>query len=138
MATLTRDHFDCNLFTHHHFAIDTLSHQPRCLKVPLHDISKQTTHPAHRRSRKFSQHLMQTLHQVNSEIKELEDRLAALYDVRKKLQGTAQGLQNGRSAVQTLPEDILREVFIRCVPEDRFPALHVADAPLLLTIICRK
>lgn len=78
MATLTRDHFDCNLFTHHHFAIDTLSHQPRCLKVPLHDISKQTTHPAHRRSRKSSQHLMQTLHQVNSEIKELEDRLAAL------------------------------------------------------------
>jgi hypothetical protein len=33
---------------------------------------------------------------------------------------------------------MLREIFIRCLPEDRFPALHVADAPLLLTIICRK
>ncbi|KAL0568739.1 hypothetical protein V5O48_013248, partial [Marasmius crinis-equi] len=41
------------------------------------------------------------------------------------------------SPMRRMPDDILREIFVRCLPIDALPARDLLEAPLLLTRICR-
>ncbi|KAJ7752379.1 hypothetical protein B0H16DRAFT_1257575, partial [Mycena metata] len=40
------------------------------------------------------------------------------------------------SPVQRLPQDILQEIFLACLPTDRNTVMSVSEAPLLLGRIC--
>ncbi|KAG7100004.1 hypothetical protein E1B28_001792 [Marasmius oreades] len=42
------------------------------------------------------------------------------------------------SSFRRLPEDVMTEIFLRCLPTDRNPARSVAEAPLLLTRINKR
>ncbi|RXW17586.1 hypothetical protein EST38_g8267 [Candolleomyces aberdarensis] len=80
----------------------------------------------------------QDLQKVDAEIDEITHRLSALYSERATLTTRVQKPQGVCSLVRQLPDDILGEIFIRCLPSDRLPGLRFADAPLLLTTICRR
>ncbi|KAF6755359.1 hypothetical protein DFP72DRAFT_750250, partial [Ephemerocybe angulata] len=82
--------------------------------------------------------LRQNLESVEEEINRHEARLQSLHATRN---GIIEKLRRPRvilSLVRRLPEDVLTEIFLRCLPDDRYPTLHLADAPLLLTTICKR
>ncbi|KAJ2935515.1 hypothetical protein H1R20_g1578, partial [Candolleomyces eurysporus] len=78
------------------------------------------------------------LQKMDAEIDEITHRLSALYSERATLTARVKEHQGVCSLIRQLPDDILGEIFIRCLPSDRFPGLRFADAPLLLTTICRR
>ncbi|KAJ3514743.1 hypothetical protein NMY22_g14640 [Coprinellus aureogranulatus] len=78
------------------------------------------------------------LEEVSKETDVLETRLTSLHPKRITLRNTIQKYSGLCSPIRTLPQDILGEIFVRCLPEDRYPILLFNEAPLLLTTICRR
>ncbi|KAF9525544.1 hypothetical protein CPB83DRAFT_859453 [Crepidotus variabilis] len=75
----------------------------------------------------------------------LENQIApikAMYEVllncRHGLQSSIKGLQGLVSLPRRnrIPEDILREIFLRCLPDTHDAVIHPNESPILLTHIC--
>ncbi|TEB34971.1 hypothetical protein FA13DRAFT_1426396 [Coprinellus micaceus] len=75
---------------------------------------------------------------VDHEIQHLTQRLTLLHSRRETLQNTVRKYTGICSPIRALPEDILGEIFDRCLPHDRLSVFHVNDAPFLLTAVCRR
>ncbi|KAJ2932047.1 hypothetical protein H1R20_g5036, partial [Candolleomyces eurysporus] len=80
----------------------------------------------------------QRLQDVSKEIRDLEDRLADLQRRRAPLVTHIRKYRAISSLIRRLPDDIIREIFRRCLSTERYPVAHVAEAPLLLTIVCKR
>ncbi|RXW17585.1 hypothetical protein EST38_g8266 [Candolleomyces aberdarensis] len=80
----------------------------------------------------------QRLQDVSKEIRDLEDRLADMQRRKGPLVTHIQKYRVISSLIRRLPDDILREIFRRCLSTERYPVAHVAEAPLLLTIVCKR
>ncbi|ESK90607.1 hypothetical protein Moror_4243 [Moniliophthora roreri MCA 2997] len=87
----------------------------------------------------------QQIQEINQILREPEERLRALEEEIARLQAQRDNLQsfidNHRSLlspIRRVHSDILREIFVRCLPEDHLPVRSLREAPLLLTGICRS
>ncbi|KAI3610755.1 hypothetical protein WG66_006918 [Moniliophthora roreri] len=97
-------------------------------------------------------HLLQTnyapspdeLHEIRKIISKPEEQVRLLNEEIIQLQAKRDKLQNfidGHHALlspaRRIPRDIVSEIFLHCLPTDRLPVCSIAEAPLLLTTICR-
>ncbi|ESK83801.1 hypothetical protein Moror_13556 [Moniliophthora roreri MCA 2997] len=68
----------------------------------------------------------------------IEQEIVRLQDQRTKLKSFIDEHRSLLSPIRRVPTDILREIFVRCAPEDYLPTSDLREAPLLLTGICRS
>ncbi|ESK90581.1 hypothetical protein Moror_4250 [Moniliophthora roreri MCA 2997] len=81
--------------------------------------------------------IKQILLEPEKTLRVLEEEIARLQAERDELQSFVDNHRSLLSPVRRTPIDILREVFVRCLPDDRLPVRTLREAPLLLTGICR-
>ncbi|KAK7438026.1 hypothetical protein VKT23_018194 [Stygiomarasmius scandens] len=81
---------------------------------------------------------LEKLGQLDSEIAHLEAVLANLRQERDDVQKYVDAHQRLLSPSLRIPSEILSEIFVRCLPEDRNPVCSASQAPLLLGLICRS
>ncbi|ESK83795.1 hypothetical protein Moror_13550 [Moniliophthora roreri MCA 2997] len=77
------------------------------------------------------------LAESDTELQIIEEEIARLHDHRVKLKSFIDKHHSLLSPIRRVPADILREIFIRCIPEDYIPTSDLQEAPLLLTGICQ-
>lgn len=82
--------------------------------------------------------LNQLLHSSNDEISRLTAAIDKLVLQREALQRNVASYKAILAPIRLLPEDMLREIFLRCLPCNKAAAPVIADAPLLLGRICRS
>jgi len=81
----------------------------------------------------------QELNRLNSEIQHLKSTLSYLFAQREKLQGFVNSHRALISPVRRLPPEVLSEIFVHCLQDkERNPTRSVGEAPLLLTLVCRR
>ncbi|PPQ68869.1 hypothetical protein CVT24_007678 [Panaeolus cyanescens] len=78
----------------------------------------------------------QELQDVNRTIEALSVTLTALHRQKDYLEEVICMLTH--PPISRLPEDVLGEIFIHCVPTHRNPIPVITECPLLLTLVCRK
>ncbi|KAL0574102.1 hypothetical protein V5O48_007861 [Marasmius crinis-equi] len=69
----------------------------------------------------------------------LDEEIARLQAEREQLRRFVDPHRKLLSPFRRLPADIWREIFVRCLPTNKFnlPGRTMKDAPLLLTVVCR-
>ncbi|KAF7311748.1 F-box domain-containing protein [Mycena indigotica] len=70
------------------------------------------------------------------EMASLDEQLAVLLQRREELETYIEAHQGFISVSRRLPQDILEEIFVACLPTTRHCAAVVVEAPLLLTHVC--
>ncbi|KAJ7592820.1 hypothetical protein C8J56DRAFT_885906 [Mycena floridula] len=83
-------------------------------------------------------HLNQLLHTSNNEISRLTAAIDKLVLEREKLQSNVAVYKAILAPIRLLPEDMLREIFVNCLPSNKAAATTIKDAPLLLGRICHS
>ncbi|KAF9009932.1 hypothetical protein BDQ17DRAFT_1273594, partial [Cyathus striatus] len=73
---------------------------------------------------------------LDHEIARLDKQLDILKEKRSKVQDLLEQYQALVSPARRLSQDVLEEIFLACLPEDRNPCMTVTEAPILLTRIC--
>ncbi|KAF9531323.1 hypothetical protein CPB83DRAFT_848839 [Crepidotus variabilis] len=78
------------------------------------------------------------LAEINAQVQELECQRQALLDERSALSSDIQKLRGFISLTRRgqIPDDILREIFFRCLPTNHDAIMHSREPPVLLTRIC--
>ncbi len=71
------------------------------------------------------------------EISRLTVRLKALVDEEKQLREKLAPYRAVLSPFRALPDDILREIFLACIPTNDNPPVDARHAPILLSHISR-
>ncbi|KAF9472497.1 hypothetical protein BDN70DRAFT_774326, partial [Pholiota conissans] len=79
---------------------------------------------------------LKRLKMLEDEIIAAEIHLQHLRRDRGNLLKSIQKSDKSQFPARSLPHDVLREIFIFCLPEDHLPTLSRDDAPVLLTRIC--
>ncbi|KJA16549.1 hypothetical protein HYPSUDRAFT_288912 [Hypholoma sublateritium FD-334 SS-4] len=74
---------------------------------------------------------------MRMEISQLTARLQALVDEERQLTEKVGPYRAVLSPFRALPDDILREIFLACIPTDTNPLVDPRHAPILLTHISR-
>ncbi|KAL0568736.1 hypothetical protein V5O48_013245 [Marasmius crinis-equi] len=72
-----------------------------------------------------------------AELSSIQEKLAKLQARSDQLELLIDQHRALTSPMRRMPNDILREIFVRCLPIDALPARDLLEAPLLLTTICR-
>ncbi|KIK52645.1 hypothetical protein GYMLUDRAFT_179884, partial [Collybiopsis luxurians FD-317 M1] len=80
----------------------------------------------------------QKLSKLESEILQLQKCLAKLSSERDRARTYITAHRALMSAICRLPAETLAEIFVHCIPTDRYPVRNSKEAPLLLTNICRS
>ncbi|KAF9483076.1 hypothetical protein BDN70DRAFT_874312 [Pholiota conissans] len=75
---------------------------------------------------------------MNSKISELERSLNELKQERDILEEEIEQHALLLTPFRRLPDDMLREIFIACLPDGRNALMSCREAPLLLGLVCRK
>ncbi|KAJ7592872.1 hypothetical protein C8J56DRAFT_484188 [Mycena floridula] len=83
-------------------------------------------------------HLNQLLDTSNEEISRLTVAIDKLVLEREKLRSNVVTYKAALAPIRLLPEDMLREIFVSCLPSNKAAATTIKDAPLLLGRICRS
>lgn len=81
---------------------------------------------------------IEELRGLDEEIARLMSRLDELRLERDKVEAYVDPHRVLLTPVRRLPPDILGEIFVHCLPTDRNPTRSLAEAPLLLGMICRS
>ncbi|KAK7040196.1 hypothetical protein VNI00_010002 [Paramarasmius palmivorus] len=81
---------------------------------------------------------MEELSRINTEIYRLKSTLAYLISQREKLQAFVNSHRALISPLRRLPPEVLSEIFVLCLPHECNPTRNVAEAPLLLTLVCKQ
>ncbi|KAK7043143.1 hypothetical protein VNI00_008497 [Paramarasmius palmivorus] len=68
----------------------------------------------------------------------LEAEIARLQAQHEELKAFIDDHNALSSPIRRVPIDILREIFVHCLPEDSLPCRNLREAPLLLTGICQR
>ncbi|KAK7470066.1 hypothetical protein VKT23_001504 [Stygiomarasmius scandens] len=79
----------------------------------------------------------ENLYHLDSEISRLEAALFSLKQERNAVQQLIDAHKALLSPARRLPPDILSQIFVRCLPEDRNATRSLTDAPLSLGRVCR-
>ncbi|KAJ3521116.1 hypothetical protein NMY22_g12447 [Coprinellus aureogranulatus] len=74
---------------------------------------------------------------LSVELSQVQATLQDLQAKQKRLQAQMCPLRVIISPIRHLPDDILQEIFLACLPDDHYPTLDPLQAPLLLTHISR-
>ncbi|KAJ7592819.1 hypothetical protein C8J56DRAFT_1161849 [Mycena floridula] len=82
-------------------------------------------------------YLNQLLDTSNGEISRLTAAIDKLFLEREKLQSNVMAYKAILAPIRLLPEDMLREIFVSCLPSNKAAATAITEAPLLLGRICR-
>ncbi|ESK95379.1 hypothetical protein Moror_3817 [Moniliophthora roreri MCA 2997] len=88
-------------------------------------------------SPKEVEEIKQILLEPEKALQVLEEEIIRLQAQRDELQSFVDNHRSLLSPIRRAPTDILREIFIRCLPDDHLPVRTLREAPLLLTGICR-
>ncbi|KAJ7592787.1 hypothetical protein C8J56DRAFT_1161829 [Mycena floridula] len=83
-------------------------------------------------------YLNQLLETSNDEISRLTAAIDKLVLEREKLQSNVVAYKAVLAPIRLLPEDMLREIFVNCLPSNKPACITITDAPLLLGRICRS
>ncbi|KAJ7592788.1 hypothetical protein C8J56DRAFT_482830 [Mycena floridula] len=83
-------------------------------------------------------YLNQLLDTSNDEISRLTAAIDKLVLEREKLQSNVMAYKAVLAPIRLLPEDMLREIFVNCLPSNKPADIAITDAPLLLGRICRS
>ncbi|KAJ7592786.1 hypothetical protein C8J56DRAFT_929485, partial [Mycena floridula] len=83
-------------------------------------------------------YLNQLLDTSNDEISRLTAAIDKLVLQREKLQSNVVAYKAVLAPIRLLPEDMLREIFVNCLPSNKPANIAITDAPLLLGRICRS
>ncbi|KAJ7592577.1 hypothetical protein C8J56DRAFT_1045048 [Mycena floridula] len=83
-------------------------------------------------------YLNQLLSTSNDEISRLTAAIDKLVLERETLQQNVASYQAILAPIRRLPEDMLREAFVHCLPSNEAAATVITDTPLLLGRICRS
>ncbi|KAJ7592527.1 hypothetical protein C8J56DRAFT_928889, partial [Mycena floridula] len=83
-------------------------------------------------------YLNQLLSTSNNEISRLTVAIDKLVLEREALQQNVASFQAILAPIRRLPEDMLREIFVHCLPPKRAADTMTTEAPLLLGLICRS
>ncbi|KAF8184483.1 hypothetical protein BJ912DRAFT_974993 [Pholiota molesta] len=78
------------------------------------------------------------LGKVDNKIYELEQALEALKKGRKNLDDEIQQHKRLLSPIRRLPDDMLREIFLACLPGTHNAVMDCEEAPLLLGLVCNR
>lgn len=74
--------------------------------------------------------------QTEAEIASLQARLDLLRTENASLKQQVETCRSSLTIVRRLPDDILLEIFFRCLPERSSPTMDATAAPSLLTAVC--
>ncbi|KAJ7845416.1 hypothetical protein B0H14DRAFT_2203316, partial [Mycena olivaceomarginata] len=80
--------------------------------------------------------IRQLLAPPSREIERIDHEIALLQARRLQLSAYVADHEALISPIRQLPVDIIREIFIACIPTDQNPVMSVKMAPLLLSRIC--
>ncbi|KAJ7581434.1 hypothetical protein C8J56DRAFT_895852 [Mycena floridula] len=83
-------------------------------------------------------HINQLLDTSNDEISRLSAAIDKLVLERERLQSNVASYRAILAPIRLLPEDMLREIFVSCLPSNKAASTAITDAPLLLGRICRS
>ncbi|KAJ7592578.1 hypothetical protein C8J56DRAFT_928975, partial [Mycena floridula] len=83
-------------------------------------------------------HLNQLLDTTNDEIFRLTAAINKLVLDREALRQNVASYQAILASIRRLPEDMLREIFVRCLPSNKAANTMTTEAPLLLGLVCRS
>ena len=78
------------------------------------------------------------LNDLDRKILELESNLARLKIQKQQLHEKIEPCRALVSTFRRLPDDILSEIFIQCLPQGVYATLSPHDAPILLTHVCNR
>ncbi|KIK62613.1 hypothetical protein GYMLUDRAFT_132881, partial [Collybiopsis luxurians FD-317 M1] len=81
---------------------------------------------------------LQKLSGLKLEISQLQERIRALSAERDRAMSYINAHRAVTSAIRRFPAEILTEIFVHCIPADRYPVRSLKEAPLILTTICRS
>ncbi|KAJ7089993.1 hypothetical protein C8R44DRAFT_720358 [Mycena epipterygia] len=127
-----------------------IDHQPPTVRdQQILNSSSRTTTTAQMES-PFSEHLYTNYAPTEAEVKlirahlvpheaalaQIESKLRALSAERARLQEHIEAHQALLSYPRRIPQDIVEDIFLSCLPTQRNATINVAEAPLLLCQIC--
>ncbi|KAJ3767668.1 hypothetical protein FB446DRAFT_819576 [Lentinula raphanica] len=75
---------------------------------------------------------------AQQELVELDSEMFRIRVRRNRVQNFLDDHRTLLSPVRRLPTETLAEIFTHCLPTQRFPIRSLKEAPLLLTMVCRK
>ncbi|KAE9401409.1 hypothetical protein BT96DRAFT_817979, partial [Gymnopus androsaceus JB14] len=78
------------------------------------------------------------LAQLELEVARVQNLLDTLLLKRAHVKTYVEAHRMLMSPMRRLPEETLSEIFIRCLPEERYAVRSLAEAPLLLTTVSRE
>ncbi|KAJ8084968.1 hypothetical protein PM082_003745 [Marasmius tenuissimus] len=81
--------------------------------------------------------LHRIIHEPEARIRELEAEISRLQSERDRLQAFVNNHRQLLSPVRRLPVEVLKEIFVQCLPVEHLPITSTTEFPLLLTRICR-
>ncbi|KAF9009958.1 hypothetical protein BDQ17DRAFT_1299562 [Cyathus striatus] len=76
------------------------------------------------------------VHDIDAEIEQLQQKLHLLQEKKHKVVALVEQHQALLSPARRLPQDILEEIFLTCLPKHHYPCLSATESPMLLTRIC--
>ncbi|KAI3613220.1 hypothetical protein WG66_001594 [Moniliophthora roreri] len=82
--------------------------------------------------------IRQLLLEPEKKLRLLEEEIAWLLAQRDSLKSFIDNHRSLLSPIRRAPVDVLREIFVECLPKDHIPVRNLKEAPLLLTGICRS
>ncbi|KAF9002880.1 hypothetical protein BDQ17DRAFT_1356254 [Cyathus striatus] len=78
------------------------------------------------------------LSSIDAEIHQLQQQLNILFSKRDMLAKDIDAHKALTSPIRRLPPEVLQEIFMACLPDDRNPCMAASEAPMLLTRICNS
>lgn len=79
---------------------------------------------------------LQRLEAIKDEAALIKVQLEGLLKESAEIHGLIRGHQALLSPIRQLPADLLREIFVACLPTDRNPTMCRDEAPMILTVVC--
>uniref|UniRef100_A0A0W0G8T9 F-box domain-containing protein n=1 Tax=Moniliophthora roreri TaxID=221103 RepID=A0A0W0G8T9_MONRR len=76
--------------------------------------------------------------QIDEELRVLGARMDELMARREDVEKFVSSHLALASPIRGISEDVLAEIFLHCLPTDRIPSRSVAEAPIVLIMVCRK
>ncbi|KAK7043141.1 hypothetical protein VNI00_008495 [Paramarasmius palmivorus] len=81
--------------------------------------------------------IRQVLDEPNKQLRAIEAEIARLQAQHDELRTFIDNHNALLSPIRRAPTDILREIFVHCLPDEHLPCRNLREAPLLLTGICK-
>jgi hypothetical protein len=78
------------------------------------------------------------LSHLDAKIALIEATIDALHAQREEIQEHVDAHRALLSPIRRLPEDIMEEIFLRCLPENRYPAITRVEASVIATFLFKS